>query len=559
MPNAEDIRWFKQQFAARIDAAVAGTPFDLDMLTALACQETGEIWPVLRRAGLPVDEILKLCVGDTLDRKSTFPRDRAHLESRPGGVEMFESAHSALGAMAHYIPGYRGAAGNPNKFCKGFGIFQYDLQFFDSSTASYFLGGYADFGTCLKRCIGELKEAMKRAKVKPDPVLTDMQKAAVAIAYNSGGYDPKKGLDQGYRPKDGLYYGRSYYGFLQLAHQVRLDVAPAPPPAPGEAILPPPTAPRPGKPYVVATEDGTLNVRKTPAKGDNVLASLPRGHPVMVMPDPERNGFRFIETSLRGALVRGWAWAELLKPSNEGGVLAEIAANIVPAPAFAIPPVSLPLRAGTVIRRADPANAGSLNEAGQPTRTGTTPEQLCERIADIVEWLAVDNPAHKRYQPRDGLTFCNMYAHDFCHLAQVYLPRVWWSASALIEISRGVAVEPRYGQTIDEQRANSLFRWLRDFGPQFGWRQTGSLTKLQLAADSGGIALIVARRKEDGRSGHIVMVVPEGARRATRDSAGEVVAPLQSQAGSTNFRYGTGRAGWWRDERFAEFAFWVHA
>ena len=32
MPNAEDIRWFKQQFGKKIDAAVAGTPFDLDML-----------------------------------------------------------------------------------------------------------------------------------------------------------------------------------------------------------------------------------------------------------------------------------------------------------------------------------------------------------------------------------------------------------------------------------------------------------------------------------------------------------------------------------------------
>src|SRR6185369_5930832 len=123
MPNAEDIRWFKQQFASRIDAAVSGTPFDVDMLTAFACQETGEIWPVLRRAGLSVDQILKLCVGDTLDRKKTFPRDRAHLESRPGGKEMFESAHAALVEMAKYITGYAQVAKNANKFCKGFGIF----------------------------------------------------------------------------------------------------------------------------------------------------------------------------------------------------------------------------------------------------------------------------------------------------------------------------------------------------------------------------------------------------------------------------------------------------
>lgn len=49
MPNAEDIRWFKEHFGAKIASAAAGTPFDVDMLTALACQETGEIWPILRK------------------------------------------------------------------------------------------------------------------------------------------------------------------------------------------------------------------------------------------------------------------------------------------------------------------------------------------------------------------------------------------------------------------------------------------------------------------------------------------------------------------------------
>jgi hypothetical protein len=33
-------------------------------------------------------------------------------------------------------------------------------------------------------------------------------------------------------------------------------------------------------------------------------------------------------------------------------------------------------------------------------------------------------------------------------------------------------------------KGNDLFRWLRDFGPRFGWRQTGTLTKLQEAASA---------------------------------------------------------------------------
>ncbi|MNJ53316.1 hypothetical protein D3C77_487000 [compost metagenome] len=101
---------------------------------------------------------------------------------------------------------------------------------------------------------------------------------------------------------------------------------------------------------------------------------------------------------------------------------------------------------------------------------------------------------------------------------------------------------------------------MRDFGPDFGWRQTGTLSKLQQVADQGGIGLIVARRKEEGKSGHIVMVVPETPEfSASRNSAGEVTSPLQSQAGASNFRYGTGKANWWKGEQFAESAFWVHA
>ena len=73
------------------------------------------------------------------------------------------------------------------------------------------------------------------------------------------------------------------------------------------------------------------------------------------------------------------------------------------------------------------------------------------------------------------------------------------------------------------------------------------------------VSLIVARRKEDGRSGHIVAVVPETATdEARRDEAGQVTMPLQSQAGTVNFRYGLSSPNWWRDERFAEAAFWMH-
>ena len=95
------------------------------------------------------------------------------------------------------------------------------------------------------------------------------------------------------------------------------------------------------------------------------------------------------------------------------------------------------------------------------------------------------------------------------------------------------------------------------FGPRFGWRQTGTLSKLQAEANLGAVALVIARRKLDGKSGHVTLVVPEGDQfQARRDASGEVIAPLQSQAGRRNFNYGFLQPNWWPSH--AEFGFWIH-
>ncbi|HEU4859490.1 MAG TPA: hypothetical protein VFT15_06630 [Chitinophagaceae bacterium] len=121
-------------------------------------------------------------------------------------------------------------------------------------------------------------------------------------------------------------------------------------------------------------------------------------------------------------------------------------------------------------------------------------------------------------------------------------------------------MEPLLNATIEEIRSNGIFSWLRDFGERFGWRQTGNLTKLQNAANLGGIGLIIAKRVEDGRSGHITLLVPEmGNSKAKRNGNGDVIAPLQSQAGAVNFNRDTGKRNWWLDAKFKDHAFWVHA
>lgn len=49
-PEAADIAWLKGELGARIAASVVGTPYGVDLLVALACQKTGESWPLLDRA-----------------------------------------------------------------------------------------------------------------------------------------------------------------------------------------------------------------------------------------------------------------------------------------------------------------------------------------------------------------------------------------------------------------------------------------------------------------------------------------------------------------------------
>lgn len=588
MPNADDIRWFKQQFQAAIAAALKDTPFDIDMIIAIACQETGPTWSRLRRNNLSLDRILALCVGDTLDapNRGAFPQTKADLVARPRGQEMFEIARKALVEMAEHIPEYRGAAARPNKFCHGYGVFQRDLQFF-LEDPDYFLNrDYERFDATLAHCLAELGRGLKKLGFTGRESLSDFEFASVAIAYNTGRFVPSRGLKQGFFNGE-RFYGEEVFDFIRLSRTVAVPGAtPAiAPPADNQAILPPPAAIEGSGDMVVDTMLAPLRVRSEPEVTDppskNVVAHLPDGHPVRTVTGRKVRGFLEIETMLQGAHVRGFASAKFLVPATAPvPIPAALAAPTpVPAPgpapgpapaqagtpaaataAGAIPAVFMPRKPGSVTRRAAEANAHSLNEPNQPARAGATPGELVASLNAIIDWLAVEKPQHLRYQPRAGLTFCNIYAHDFCHLAGVYVPRVWWSGRALLDLAAGKPVAPLIGDSIHEMRANDLFRWLRDFGESFGWRRTTSLDELQQAANQGGIGLIVARRKEDGRSGHIVMVIAEGeADRARRDSSGQVIAPLQSQAGMTNFARGTGKLNWFKGEEFAESAFWMHA
>jgi hypothetical protein len=562
-----DIRWFKTTFGPQMSRGVSGTLFDADMLTAIACQETGYLWRRLRRRFSSVERVTALCVGDVIDGRPdgtgrrAFPKTKADLLNWPKGADMFAIARADLEALAQLFDDFKSAARNPNKFCRGFGVFQYDLQFFKTDPDYFLQGRYRNFGDSLEKCINELKRDLVKLHWQNKPSLTDYEMACVAIVYNTGRFVPRLGLKQGHRNSEGVYYGEAVYDFLRLARTIHVG-GPELAAAPGRAhlaISEPVSAA--GPLYTVETRSSTLRLRSGPRVSrpvtGNVIAELPEGQVVRAVGGKVR-GFLEVETNLGGAHFLAYAKAKFLSPASAGADIAALTPASAP-PSSGVVAVYMPRRPGTVTKRTSNANAHSLNESGQPGRQGMTPQELREELAAIIDWLAVDRTLHKRYQPRSGLTFCNIYAHDFCHLGGIYLPRVWWNARAIADLMQGKQVEPLYGQTIDEVRANDLFRWLRDFGLDFGWRRSSSLDELQMEVNQGAIGVIVARRREDGRSGHIVLVVPEtDEHRAQRDASGKVVAPLQSQAGATNFRYGRGRRDWWKGAQFAESAFWLH-
>lgn len=569
MTTRESIQWFKQTFGTQLQNTTQQTPYSVDLLCAIAYQETGYIWSSM--AGkLPLNEIALLAVGDTLDtpNRKAFPKNKQALLNAPNGAAMFAIARECLVKMAKHVKGYSGAVSNPNKFCHGFGIFQYDLQHYLTNPTYFLEKKWSDVDACFSHCITELNAAKARQGWKSKTALTDQEKVFVAIAYNKGSANLSKGFKQGFKSADGKFYGENIFEYLRLSQSILATVNAEPVALPTTfAPLPPPTPVLSNKKiYQVKVTSNQLNLRSEPKvprnnPGSNVKTKLPNGHPVSWLSGKATDKFLEVETSLNGAYFRGYAAQEFLELVKDNTSVILVSEPSTTNPDTGIIAVYMPRAAGTVTKRTATANALSLNEPGQPVRNQTgIPADLKQSLLTIIGWLNVDKPAHKRYQPVGNSTFCNIYAHDYCFLAGVYFPRVWWTPGAIAKLASSEIVQPLYGNTIEEMRANNLFRWLRDFGERFGWRQTGELTKLQNAANIGGIGLIIARRKDDGRSGHVVVVAPENELgTAKRDANGTVLAPLQSQAGSRNFKFGRGSTNWWLGEQFAEHAFWIHA
>lgn len=162
-------------------------------------------------------------MGDTLDypTRKAFPRKKENLLSVENGDKMFNIAREALRMVAKYNSAYKKVYENyPNKFCHGFGIFQYDLQFFKTNPNFFLNRDWYVFEKCLEIFVDELKKALIRAYGPHKDKLTDIENVFVAIAYNRGSVDFSRGFKQGYKDSSGIYYGEHIWEYLKLSESV---------------------------------------------------------------------------------------------------------------------------------------------------------------------------------------------------------------------------------------------------------------------------------------------------------------------------------------------------
>ena len=116
------------------------------------------------------------------------------------------------------------------------------------------------------------------------------------------------------------------------------------------------------------------------------------------------------------------------------------------------------------------------------------PEHLCEVVAQFHVATA------PRYAPRDGNTYCNIFAWDFTCAMGCEVPH-WVD-------SEGNPTKPGNGR---ELTINATLDWLRsDAGLERGWRECGAV-EAEAQASNGHPVLAVLREVPHG---HVAVVMP---------------------------------------------------
>lgn len=146
--------WLLRNFATPIEQAVQGTPLDADLVAAIACKETANVW-LHWIDRLSPGEVLARCVFDGSGdvpgtSRSAFPRNAAEFRAVAG-----DALTDALIDEANETRKLRGF-GPQRWLYKGYGLFQYDLQHFKTDPDFFRNRQWGDFAACMDRFMREM-------------------------------------------------------------------------------------------------------------------------------------------------------------------------------------------------------------------------------------------------------------------------------------------------------------------------------------------------------------------------------------------------------------------
>lgn len=156
-------RWLKSEHGPKILAALANTPFSIDIACAICCKETG-IYLVDFIDKMSSADALARCVFDASGdaagtSRSAFPKNTAAFRA-----EYDDAFADILVSEANKTRLVRGLPPQTWVY-KGYGLFQYDLQHVRADTDFFREKKWGVFEEGLQRLVSEL---MKKFKAKGD-------------------------------------------------------------------------------------------------------------------------------------------------------------------------------------------------------------------------------------------------------------------------------------------------------------------------------------------------------------------------------------------------------
>jgi len=151
--------WIRHNFATAIAPVIIGTQITFELIQAIACKETHNIW-LPRIDTHAAKDLIPLCIGDASGDvpgtiRKAFPVNAAAFREKFG-----DDFTKMLISEANKARALRGLG--PDQFLyKGYGIFQYDLQHVLTDAAFFRDRQWHSIDKCAEKLVLELNKKFK--------------------------------------------------------------------------------------------------------------------------------------------------------------------------------------------------------------------------------------------------------------------------------------------------------------------------------------------------------------------------------------------------------------